>query len=152
LNKRSLSSLPQPWNTLGFVDDIMGMVSTLEEAITFIQICWKILKWLGLKVSFAKTQLLQIQAYSKPILDIIIEDEKHYISIPLDDGTKQLVQVVKPTDSIRYLGWKINAKMSSQELVHDIMEKCTAKMAHLYFGGRALDMEQVFENICKFTD
>ena len=87
LNSTPLSSLPQSWNTIGFVDDIMGLVSTPEEAIAYIQQCSEVFSWLGMKVSLETTKVMQLYAHSLPLTNLRKEEGKFYMPVPLHGST-----------------------------------------------------------------
>ena len=143
MNKLTLSSLPQAWNTIGFVDDIMSLPSTLQEAQTLLLLLWKLLQWMGLVLSLEKTTILPIRAHqetlkSHPLVTskMVEGRSEHFLLLP----DLPPVQIVHPHDSIRYLGWKLDKHLNSTKTYTDLVDDIIAKLADIRLGGRVLDL------------
>ena len=143
LNRMPLSSLDQDWNTVGFVDDVMCLPSTLQEAQTMLTLLWKLLSWMGLVLSLDKTEILQLRQHQESLLNHPLVCHKQvegrmekFLLLP----NLPMVKIVHHADSIRYLGWKLDRHLQSTKTYLDLVEDIKAKLADVRLGGRVLDI------------
>ena len=50
-------------------------------------------------------------------------------------------QVIKPSESVKYLGLKINGTLSSQEIVDSVLTKCNSRLKFMYRFKDTLDIK-----------
>ena len=50
-------------------------------------------------------------------------------------------QVIKPSDSVKYLGLKIDRTLSGQEIVNSVLSKCNARLKFMYRFKDVLDLK-----------
>ena len=143
MNKLSLTSLDQVWSTIGFVDDVMCLPSSLEEAAQMLVLLWKLLKWMGLVLSLDKTTIMPLRANQQSLMGHPLIAHKQvdgrmeqFLKLP----NLPMVKIVHYQDSIRYLGWKMDRNLNSSKTYTDLVDDITAKLADVRLGGRVLDL------------
>ena len=135
LNQKGLNSSVLKHSTQGYVDDIWGLVDSVDKAKTFIMECNHILTWMGLKMNMDKTDILIHRNHPQRK-----QLEQQGALTWQHEGQEYSAKVIKDKESIRYLGWFMDNNMNSNEQHNHIARKLASKLAKLHMQGRCMDM------------